>query len=78
MANYLNRIAALEAKAKIKNRAKLDIIRVIVAHDRRVVSAFHRSANGTLLPVSDEELLDIRRKAEADQAARRDAPSRFS
>jgi len=74
MANHLNRIAALEAKAKAKNRAKLDIVRVIVASDRSVVIAFRRSANGTLLPVSEVELADIRRQAEIDRAARTGNP----
>lgn len=71
--SLIKRLEALESAAAAKSqiRGKMDIVRVIVALDSSIVSACHRSQNGTNVPVSEKELADIRHQAGIDRVARR-------
>lgn len=55
------RLEALEAKADAKTIEPLEIVRVIVAPDRSILRALRYGAGGVLVPVSDDELAEIRR-----------------
>lgn len=56
------RLEALEAAAvKSAGPERIDVIRVIVVSDRSIVGAMRRVEGGELVPVSVEELEDIRR-----------------
>ena len=59
--NMIKRLEALEAAAvKAEGPERFDVIRVIVAPDRSVTEALRRGEHGELVPVSDEELAEIR------------------
>ena len=63
--NITKRLEALEAAAvKAEGSEKLDLIRVIVAPDQSIVKALRRGEGGALVPVSEDELADIRRGRE--------------
>lgn len=60
--NIAKRLEALEAAAvKAEGPETFDVIRVIVAPDQSITGAVRRGENGELVPVSDEELAEIRR-----------------
>lgn len=60
--NIAKRLEALEAAAvQAEGPEKFDVIRVIVAPDRSIVDALRRGEGGALVPVSEDELADIRR-----------------
>jgi len=60
------RVEVLEGHLLPHSLVKLDIVRVIVNMDFSVASAFRRGKNMELIPVSDEELAEIRRQNEID------------
>ena len=60
--NISKRIEALEAAAtKAEGPEWFDVIRVIVAPDKNIIEAVRHGENGALVPVSDDELAEIRR-----------------
>lgn len=60
--NIGKRLEALEAAAmKAEGPERIDVIRVIVAPDRSIVRVLRRGQHGEPVPVSDDELADIRR-----------------
>lgn len=68
MNNMTKRLEALETAAvKTQGPEKIDIVHVIVAPDRSIVGACRYGEARMLVPVSVEELADIRREAKADQ-----------
>lgn len=59
--NMTKRLEALEAAAvKSAEPEPMDIIRVIVAPDQSIAKALRRGECGTLVPVSEDELADVR------------------
>lgn len=55
------RLEALEAAAaKAEGPEKFDVVLVIVAPDRSIDNAFRHGEGGALVPVSEDELADIR------------------
>lgn len=59
------RLEALEARASAQTIEPPDIVIVYISPDRSVFSAVRHSEGGALVPVSDDELAEIRRNAEA-------------
>ena len=60
--NVAKRLEALEAAAvKTERPEQIEVIRVIVARDCSIVGAMRRVEGGARVPVSMEELEDIRR-----------------
>jgi len=60
--NMAKRLEALEAAAaKAGGPERFDVIHVIVAPDRSIDGAFRHGEGGALVPVSEDELADIRR-----------------
>jgi hypothetical protein len=65
MSIMAKRLEALEAAAvKAEGPEKLDVIRVIIDPDQSIVKALRRAEGGALVPVSVEELEEIRRGRE--------------
>jgi len=61
MSIMAKRLEALEAAAlKAEGPERFDVIRVIVAPDQNIVKALRRAEGGALVPVSEDELADIR------------------
>jgi len=63
--NLTKRLEALEAKVSALVIEPLDIVVVIVAPDRSIVKACRYDANRQLVPVSDDELAEIRRDSQS-------------
>ena len=60
--NRAKRVEILEDRLLPQSGVKLDIVRVIINMDNTVADACRRGKNGEYVPVSDEELADIRRE----------------
>ncbi len=59
--SFAKRIGALETVAMKANKPeRFDVIRTIFAPDRSIVKALRREDGGVLVPLSEDELADIR------------------